>query len=67
MRLCIVIVHVCGNRHYPPKLVAEAEILIHRLLSLFHPRPFVISRFAPQGSVACVRAYNDKYLDIVFR
>ena len=54
-------------RHLPPKLFADGEILIHRLLSMFHPRPFVMSRFAPQGSVACVRAFNADYLDIVFR
>lgn len=43
------------------------QVLIHSLLSMFHPRPFVKSRFAPQGTVACVRASSDFYYDIVFR
>lgn len=34
---------------------------------MFHPRPFIKSRFAPQGTVACIRASNDFYYDIVFR
>ena len=56
-----------SNRYYPPMLVDESEIIIHRLLAMVHPRPFVLTRFAPQGSVACVRAYNDRFIDIVFR
>lgn len=43
------------------------QVLIHSLLSMFHPRPFIKSRFAPQGTVACIRASNDFYYDIVFR
>lgn len=43
------------------------QVLIHSLLSMFHPRPFVKSRFAPQGAVACIRASNNFYYDIVFR
>lgn len=43
------------------------QVLIHSLLSMFHPRPFIKSRFAPQGAVACIRASNDFYYDIVFR
>ncbi len=31
------------------------------------PAPFVKSRFAPQGAVACIRAASDFYYDIVFR
>ncbi|ESO93527.1 hypothetical protein LOTGIDRAFT_119019 [Lottia gigantea] len=56
-----------SNRYYPPKVTTNESIIVHRLLTLFHPRPFVVSRFPAQSSVACVRAYNDKYLDIVFR
>lgn len=43
------------------------QVLIHSLLSMFHPRPFIKSRFAPQGTVACIRASNDFYYDIAFR
>lgn len=43
------------------------QVLIHSLLSMFHPRPFVRSRFAPQGAVACIRASSDFYFDIIFR
>uniref|UniRef100_S4RML1 Selenoprotein N n=1 Tax=Petromyzon marinus TaxID=7757 RepID=S4RML1_PETMA len=55
-----------NSRYYPPPPVAK-EIIIFKLLSMFHPRPFVKSRFAPQGSVACIRAQSDMYYDIVFR
>lgn len=55
-----------NNRYHSPPPKGK-EVLIHSLLSMFHPRPFVKSRFGPQGTVACVRASNDFYYDIVFR
>uniref|UniRef100_A0A8C7Z7M7 Selenoprotein N n=1 Tax=Oryzias sinensis TaxID=183150 RepID=A0A8C7Z7M7_9TELE len=55
-----------NNRYHPPTPKGK-EVLIHSLLSLFHPRPFVKPRFAPQGAVACIRGKNDFYYDIVFR
>ncbi|KAI4887177.1 hypothetical protein NFI96_021288, partial [Prochilodus magdalenae] len=55
-----------NNRYHPPTPRGK-EVLIHNLLSMFHPRPFVKSRFAPQGVVACIRAASDFYYDIVFR
>lgn len=55
-----------NNRYHPPAPKGK-EVLIHSLLSMFHPRPFIKSRFAPQGAVACIRASNDFYYDIVFR
>ncbi|CAN9502087.1 unnamed protein product [Ophioblennius macclurei] len=55
-----------NNRYHPPTPKGK-EVLIHSLLSMFHPRPFIKSRFAPQGAVACVRASSDFYYDIVFR
>ncbi|KAK7904869.1 hypothetical protein WMY93_017476 [Mugilogobius chulae] len=55
-----------NNRYHPPTPRGK-EVLIHSLLSMFHPRPFIKSRFAPQGSVACIRASNDFYFDIYFR
>ena len=56
-----------SNRYTPHALTNDAEITIHRILEMFHSRPFVYTRFAPQGSVACVRAVNDRYVEIVFR
>ncbi|KAM7403176.1 hypothetical protein PAMA_003886 [Pampus argenteus] len=55
-----------NNRYHPPTPKGK-EVLIHSLLSMFHPRPFIKSRFAPQGAVACIRASSDFYYDIVFR
>uniref|UniRef100_A0A672FU60 Selenoprotein N n=1 Tax=Salarias fasciatus TaxID=181472 RepID=A0A672FU60_SALFA len=55
-----------NNRYHPPPPRGK-EVLIHALLSMLHPRPFVKSRFAPQGAVACLRAASDAYYDIVFR
>uniref|UniRef100_A0A1A8HVP6 Selenoprotein N, 1 n=1 Tax=Nothobranchius kuhntae TaxID=321403 RepID=A0A1A8HVP6_NOTKU len=55
-----------NNRYHPPSPKGK-EVLIHSLLSMFHPRPFIKSRFAPQGTVACIRASSDFYYDIVFR
>ena len=55
------------NRYLPLKLLKDADIQVHRLLAMFHPNPFVHSRFNPQGAVACVRAYSDEYVDIQFR
>lgn len=43
------------------------QVIIHRLLSMFHPRPFVKTRFAPQGTVACLTAISDSYYTVMFR
>ena len=56
-----------SNRYLPPELHGEGEKIVHRLVALFHPRAFVYTRFAPQGSVAMIRAQNDKYVEVVFR
>jgi len=55
-----------SNRFYPPRVSGELMIL-HNLLAMLHPRPFINSRFPPQGSLACVRAVSDDFLDISFR
>nr|XP_061798833.1 selenoprotein N-like [Nerophis lumbriciformis] len=55
-----------NNRYHPPTPKGK-EVFIHSLLSMFHPRPFIKSRFSPQGTIACIRASNDFYYDIVFR
>ena len=49
------------------EVLCSQQVFLHSLLSMFHPRPFVKSRFAPQGTVACLRATSDFYYDIVFR
>lgn len=55
-----------SNRYFPPRVKGK-EIIVHRLLSVFHSRPFVHSRFGPQGTVAVVKAVSADYVDIVFR
>uniref|UniRef100_A0A8D0B2G9 EF-hand domain-containing protein n=1 Tax=Salvator merianae TaxID=96440 RepID=A0A8D0B2G9_SALMN len=55
-----------NNRFYPPAPKGK-EIIIHKLLSMFHPRPFVKTRFAPQGAVACIQAIAEFYYKIAFR
>ena len=42
-------------------------MIFHRLLSMFHVRPFILSRFPPQGTAAVVRAQCGPFLDIYFR
>ncbi|CAF4848315.1 unnamed protein product [Rotaria sp. Silwood1] len=58
--------HLPANRYYPPD-VSHEHIIIHRLLSMFHPRPFIFTRFPPQGTAAVVRARHGSLLDIYFR
>ena len=55
-----------SNRYYPPR-VGDRESLLHKLLSMFHPRPFLHTRFGPQGAAALLRAENELYVDVVFR
>lgn len=52
------------HSHAAPAL---PQVLIHRLLSMFHPRPFVRTRFAPQGAVACLQASSSFYYTVAFR
>lgn len=58
--------YLSNNRFYPPPPKGK-EVIIHRLLSMFHPRPFVKTRFAPQGAVACLTAISDFYYTVTFR
>lgn len=55
-----------SNRYTPPAVNAD-HVILQYLLHMFHPRPFLYSRFPPQGAVACVRAENEKFLEIEFR
>ena len=54
------------NYYHPPKPRGE-EVFIQALMSMFHPNAFVNCRFGPRGTVAAVRAENEKYFDIVIR
>ena len=54
------------NRYRPPR-PAGKEVLLHTLLTQFHPNVFLHTRFGPRGSLALVRARSEKYLDIVMR
>uniref|UniRef100_A0A4X2KGP4 EF-hand domain-containing protein n=1 Tax=Vombatus ursinus TaxID=29139 RepID=A0A4X2KGP4_VOMUR len=58
--------HLSDNRFYPPPPKGK-EVIIHRLLSMFHPRPFVKTRFGPQGAVACLTAISDSSYTVAFR
>ncbi|KAJ7406670.1 Selenoprotein N [Willisornis vidua] len=58
--------YLSNNRFYPPPPKGK-EVIIHKLLSMFHPRPFVKTRFAPQGAVACIQAISSFYYTIAFR
>lgn len=54
------------NAYYPPP-PRGTEVLLHALLSMFHPNIFVNCRFGPRGTLAVVRAENDDYYDVVIR
>lgn len=56
-----------GPASQPRASTAVPQVIIHRLLSMFHPRPFVKTRFAPQGAVACLTAISDSYYTVMFR
>uniref|UniRef100_H2Z5F8 EF-hand domain-containing protein n=1 Tax=Ciona savignyi TaxID=51511 RepID=H2Z5F8_CIOSA len=56
-----------GNRYRSPLPKTKAEKLLHKLMSMFHSRPFVTMRFSPHGGAAVIRAQNSVYLDISFR
>ncbi|XP_036599636.1 selenoprotein N-like [Trichosurus vulpecula] len=55
-----------SNRFYPPRFKRK-EALIYKLLSMFHPRLFVKTRFGPQGTVACLMATSNFYYTVAFR
>lgn len=55
-----------SNRFFPP-FVTDDGVILHRLLSMFHPHPFIMTRFGPRGTAFVVRARNDKFIDIMFR
>ncbi|RUS70570.1 hypothetical protein EGW08_021669, partial [Elysia chlorotica] len=55
-----------STRHFPPQPSGKGQS-IHSLLSMFHPRPFIIMRFPPQGAVGCVRAVSKTHVHVIFR
>ena len=52
---------------YHPLHPSPREAFLFTLLSQFHPYVFIQSRYGPRGSMAIVRARNDRYLDIMIR
>ncbi|XP_027720731.1 selenoprotein N-like [Vombatus ursinus] len=58
--------HLSSDRFYPPRS-SPKEDLIYKLLSMFHPRLFVKTRFGPRGTVACLMATSDFYYTVAFR
>lgn len=53
--------------YYHPSKPRGREEFLHAILSQFHPNIFVNCRFGPRGTLAVVRAENDKYFDIIIR
>jgi hypothetical protein len=54
------------NAYYPPPPRGN-EVLLHALVSMFHPNVFINCRFGPRGTLAVLRAENDKYYDVIIR
>uniref|UniRef100_A0A8C4N505 Selenoprotein N n=1 Tax=Eptatretus burgeri TaxID=7764 RepID=A0A8C4N505_EPTBU len=61
----VAMVH-CSLNHLT-QVFSFYQVFLHKLLSMFHPRPFVKSRFSPQGAIASIRAMNDRFYEIFFR
>lgn len=55
-----------SERHFPSVIKKKYHPLF-ALLSLFHPQPFLWTRFAPQGTAAVIRAMSKDFYDIIFR
>lgn len=55
-----------SKKYYPPN-PDVGEAILYKLMRMLHPRPFLMTRFGPQGSAAVVQAYNDHYYNIRFR
>ncbi len=59
---------VPNSRYEPLELaLSESEKVIFKILQMFHSNAFIYTRFAPQGAAMYLRAFNDDYLDILFR
>lgn len=55
------------NSKFYPTMPQGHEKVLFRLLNMMHPRPFTQNRFGPKGTVACIQAYNEEYVHVVFR
>ncbi|XP_076442533.1 selenoprotein N-like isoform X2 [Babylonia areolata] len=55
-----------SSRYYP-QVPKGKEGVLYRLLGMMHHHPFLDMRFPPRGTVACVQAFNDRYVHVVFR
>ncbi len=57
-----------NSLYEPPQLASpERQIVLFKILQMFHRNAFIYTRFAPQGAAMYLRAFNDEYLDILFR
>lgn len=59
--------HLANNRYQPPDLNHQSEIVLFKILQMFHKNAFLYSRFPPQGVALFLRASNDEFYDILFR
>lgn len=59
--------HLANNRYHPPDLNHQSEIVLFKILQMFHKNAFLYSRFPPQGVALFLRASNDEFYDILFR
>ncbi len=61
--------HLDSNRYQPLEddLVSEGEIVLSKILQMFHKNAFLYPRFPPRGVALFLRALNDEYFDILMR
>lgn len=59
--------NLSNNRYQPPDLNDEQEIVVFKILQMFHKNVFLNPRFPPKGISLILRAQNDEYFDILFR
>eukprot|EP00117_Sycon_ciliatum_P049197 scpid65115/ scgid34918/ Selenoprotein N len=56
-----------STRIYPPKPTQAVESILFKLMSHFHPRPFVMPRFGPFGCRGVLVAENEENFDVLIR
>lgn len=56
-----------NNRYQPPDLEFKEEIVVFKIIQMFHKNAFLYPRFDPRGCALYLRAVNNDYYDILFR
>lgn len=56
-----------SSKYVAPPPSGPVEELLHGLLSLFHPQPFLYSRYGPRGAAGIIRAKSFDCVDILLR